>query len=456
MLQQKLYEASRALYDLTADEARDVTRRMLPRDRAYILYALQTDWASIARPKQLLVPGSWRYNVWLAGRMWGKTLAGAQAIRQAAESGEHEYLSMCGPTVNNTHRDMLTGPSGLLTISPRWYLPEYVSTKNQVFYPRHPITGVRPQVTLLSADRPDRIRGSQCSFLWADEPQSWTKPQSAFEMLDMTLRLGKHPQGVISMTPKDNPFTRDLILGPMNEKGKRTPRHDVKVVRGTTFENVAIAADALESLKRTYEGSSIGRQELYAEIIEKPDAALWIPETINKYRVQGLTVATKRTVVAVDPSRSPIGIRDLCGIVVGALGSDGHVYIYKDASTRGGPLQWAQRAVSVALEYRADAIVYEANAVSADIQKVIRVASEQSGTHWKAIFAKGTKQMRAEPVAALYMAGRVHHVGIFEHLEDEMTGWDPALKDSPDRMDALVHVCTELALGHQGHALAVR
>jgi phage terminase large subunit-like protein len=242
----------------------------------------------------------------------------------------------------------------------------------------------------------------------------------------------------------------------MNEKGKRVPRHDVKVIKGTTFENTAIAADALDSLKRTYDGTSIGRQELYAEIIEKPDAALWTPEVIQKHRVQGLSVATQRTVVAVDPSRSQIGIRDLCGIVVGALGSDGHVYVYKDASIRGGPLQWAQRAVSVALEYRADAIVYEANAVSHDIQKVIRVASEQSGTHWKAVFAKGTKQMRAEPVAALYQAGRVHHVGLFEHLEDEMTGWDPATKDSPDRMDALVHVCTELALGHQGHALAVR
>ena len=309
---------------------------------------------------------------------------------------------------------------------------------------------------LLSADRPDRIRGSQCSFLWADEPQSWTKPQSAFEMLDMTLRLGKHPQGVISMTPKDNPFTRDLILGPMDEKGKRLPRHDVRVVKGTTFENTAIAAETLDSLKRTYEGTSIGRQELYAEIIEKPDAALWTPDVIQKHRVSGLSVATKRTVVAVDPSRSQIGIRDLCGIVVGALGSDGHVYIYRDASTRGTPLHWAQKAASVALEYRADAVIYEGNAVSFDIQKVIRVIADQTQTHWKAVFAKGSKQMRAEPVAALYEAGRVHHVGLFEHLEDEMTGWDPAVKDSPDRMDALVHVCTELALGNHSQPLAVR
>lgn len=456
MLHSALYEASREIARLPLPDVEFVLERMLPQDRVRITHALETDWPARSRKKQRLPDGKWRYCVFLAGRGWGKTLTGAQAVRAAAESGLHEWISICGPTVSNLTRDMLSGSTGLLSISPRWFYPEYQVTRGQLVYPRHPLTGLRTRVILLSADKPDRIRGSQCSFLWADEPQSWSKAVDAWEMLDMTLRLGSNPKGVVTMTPKDNPFTRNLILGPMNDRGKRTPRPDIVVVKGTTYENTNLAPDVLESLRRQYEGTAIGRQELYAEILEKPEAALWTKEVIERHRVEGITSAIKRVVVGVDPSRSLIGMRDLCGIVVGAFCADGHTYVMEDSSFRGGPFQWAQKAAQVALRWRADAIVFEKNAISDDIAKVIRQVSEETATHWRGIMAKGTKQMRAEPVSALYAAGRVHHVGTFEHLEDEMTGWDPATKDSPDRMDALVHVCTELALGHQGHALAVR
>lgn len=456
MLHSALYEASREMARLPLPDVEFILERMLPQDRVRITHALETDWPARSRKKQRLPDGKWRYCVFLAGRGWGKTLTGAQAVRAAAESGQHEWISICGPTVSNLTRDMLSGSTGLLSISPRWFYPEYQVTRGQLVYPRHPLTGLRTRVILLSADKPDRIRGSQCSFLWADEPQSWSKAVDAWEMLDMTLRLGSNPKGVVTMTPKDNPFTRNLILGPMDERGKRTPRPDIVVVKGTTYENTNLAPDVLESLRRQYEGTAIGRQELYAEILEKPEAALWTKEVIEQHRVEGITSAIKRVVVGVDPSRSLIGMRDLCGIVVGAHCADGHTYVMEDSSFRGGPFQWAQKAASVALRWRADAVVFEKNAISDDIAKVIRQVSEETATHWRGIMAKGTKQMRAEPVSALYAAGRVHHVGTFEHLEDEMTGWDPATKDSPDRMDALVHVCTELALGHQGHALAVR
>jgi phage terminase large subunit-like protein len=457
MLHSALYEAAREVARLPLPDVEFVLERMLPQDRVRVAHALETDWEARARKKQRLPVGAWRYCVFLAGRGWGKTLTGAQAVRQAAESGLHEWISICGQTVSTLGRDMLSGSTGIMSISPRWFYPDHQVTRGQLVYPRHPVTGVRTRVILLSADRPDRIRGSQCSFLWADEPQSWTRAVEAWEMLDMTLRIGKAPRGVVTMTPKDNPFTRNLILGPLGDDGKRHPRSDVVVVKGTTYENTNLSPEVLESLRRQYEGTTIGRQELYAEVLEKPEAALWSKEGIDRFRVEGITSLIRRIVVGVDPSRSVAGLRDLCGIVVGASCADGHTYIVEDASIRGGPFQWAQKAASVALKWRADAIVFEKNAISEDIAKVIRQVSEATATHWKGIMAKGTKQMRAEPVAALYTAGRVHHVGTaFEHLEDEMTGWDPAAKDSPDRMDALVHVCTELALGQQSHPLAVR
>lgn len=458
MLRQRLYDLSRQLIDLSEEDRRAFLAGCMPKDGKYILEALRTDWRSWARVKQRFPWGEpFRYFIACAGRGFGKTLMGAQAVREAAESGQHEWISLCAPTTNTLYRDQLTGPSGLLTITPRWFYPEHVSTKNQLLYPRHPITGVRTRVILLSADKPDRIRSSQCSFMWADEPQSWSKPQESFAMLDLSLRLGKNPQGIITMTPKDNRLSRDLLLGPMDEDtGKRTPRDDVRFVRGSTYENTSLSEDARESYRKTYEGSRLGEQELHGKLLEAPDGALWTKDTIERFRVEGINVALKRTVIGVDPSRSQIGIRDLCGIVVCALGADNHVYVLHDASMRGGPFQWAQRAVSTATAWRADAIYYETNAVSADIGKMIRAASEGTGTHWKGVQAQGTKQMRAEPVAAMYTAGRVHHVGSFEHLEDELVGWDSSSKDSPDRLDALVHACTELALGSQKHALSVR
>jgi phage terminase large subunit-like protein len=459
VLHSRLYDFTRELIGMPAAEVREFMQHAPQPDLARYIHALQTDWRSWARPKQLFPweDRSFRFFVACAGRGFGKTLMGAQTVREAAESGLHQWISVCAPTVSTLYRDQLTGPSGLLTISPRWFWPEHHASKNQLVYPRHPVTGVRTRVVLLSADKPDRIRSSQCSFLWADEPQSWSKPQESFQMLDLSLRLGQHPRGIITMTPKDNALSRDLLLGTLDEEtGKRTPRSDVRYVRGSTYENTSLSEEARESYRKSYEGSRLGRQELYGELLEAPDGALWTKDVINRHRQDAITVATKRTVVGVDPSRSEVGLRDLCGIVVGALGADGHVYVYEDASTRGGPLQWAQKAVTVAQKYRADAIVYEANSISSDITKVIRVASEQSGTHWRSVVAKGTKQMRAEPVAALYEAGRVHHVGTFEFLEDEMVGWDPSMKDSPDRMDALVHMVTDLALGAQRHALAVR
>ena len=460
MLHQRLYDSARQLLALGDEELREWFTRALPRDRWTFFHALETDWPTRARTKQLFPWHlTFRYLAAVAGRGFGKTLMGAQASREAAESGEHEWISVCAPTVTTLYRDQLTGPTGLLTISPRWFMPIHHSTKNELWYPRHPITGIRTRVALLSADKPDRIRSSQCSFLWADEPQAWKKPMESFQMLDMSLRLGKPgrlARGIITMTPKDHPFSRDLLFGPKDpETGRRVPRSDILLVRGSTYENTDLDPETLKSYEAGYKGTSLEEQELKGNLVLKPEGALFSGDLIEQHRVAGMTtVKLTRRLVAVDPTRSKFGIGDECGIVVVALGSDGHVYVLADKTMRGGPLQWAMRAVDTAQLYAADAILFERNAISEDISKVIRLVSEQSGTHWKPVTAQGSKEVRAEPVAALYTAGRVHHVGIFEHLEDEMTGWDPrSSPDSPNRLDALVHGVTELALGPQRNPL---
>jgi len=363
-----------------------------------------------------------------------------------AESGEHEWISIVGPTVNNLHRDMLFGPSGLMTISPRWFQPQYLVQRNELRYPIHPVTGIRTRVALLSADRPDRIRGSQCSFAWCDEPQSWTKAKVAFEMTDLGLRLGRNPQGIISMTPKATTFVRDLILGARDRNGKRHPRKDLIVVKGRSRENDAIDSKVFDSLEASLDPAMV-RQEMEAEIIEAPEGALWIQETIDRFRVTGIKDQLVRVVVGLDPSRSAAGVGDEAGIVAAGRSNDGHIYILEDGTVRGGPLHWASAAAGLALKYQASEIAFEANSVSQDIAAVIRQVAGETRTKWEPVQAVGKKEVRAAPVAMQYEAGLVHHVGLFEVLEQEMTTWDPTdvRAKSPNRVDALVWACTQLS-----------
>jgi phage terminase large subunit-like protein len=66
---------------------------------------------------------------------------------------------------------------------------------------------------------------------------------------------------------------------------------------------------------------------------------------------------------------------------------------------------------------------------------------------YKAVHASRGKIVRAEPVAALYEQGRVHHVGMLAKLEDELCTYTPFEPKSPGRMDALVWALTDLMLG---------
>lgn len=457
-MREATYETTRGLLDLPAADQDAVLRRLTARDLVQIGEAARTDWGTIARPKQRLPAGKWRWCVFLAGRSWGKTRAGAEAVREAAESGEHEWITIVAPTANNLLRDMLGGPSGLITISPRWFSPEYLVQRNELRYPRHPISGIRTRVALLSADKPDRIRGSQCSFLWGDEPQSWSKAQDAFDMADLSLRLGPAPRGVITMTPKPTRFVRDLILGPRDQTGRRTRRSDLVVVKGSTFENVAIAADVLESLRQTYSGTSRGRQELEAEILEAPEGALWTQDIIDKFRLPGLTVPPTRFVVGVDPSRSSTGSGDACGIIVACRTPDGHIYVMEDATCHAGPQVWAMKAAALANKYQCD-VTYETNRIAEDMAATLRQVAGATGTRWNGITSSETKAVRAAPVALLYEAGFVHHVGgDLEFLETEMCSWDSTdpKQPSPNRVDALVHTITELGPGKSKPPLIAR
>jgi phage terminase large subunit-like protein len=401
---------------------------------------LEFDWKFWGRPKQQPPPGDWRVWAILAGRGFGKTRTGVEWIRQRVFAEGARHLVFVAPTAGDMRDIMIEGESGILTLSPRWERPDYEPSKGRLTWHN----GAR--ALLLSADEPERARGKQSDTIWAEELGSWRYPE-AWHQLMFTHRLGDaygvRPKSCVTTTPKPTPLIREFV-----ERAGKDPG-DVRLTRGTTYENKANLAQAfIDQVVRRYEGSRLGRQELLAEILDDTPGALWSRAQIDKLRVEDAP-AMRRIVVAIDPSATSGDEADEAGILVVGLGFNDHAYVLEDLSAILSPDGWGRRAVVGYNEWEADRIVAEVNNGGEMVEFTIRtVASSLKQTvPYRGIHASRGKRTRAEPVAALYEQDRVHHVGAFGALEDELCTHSFLDNEaSPNRLDALVWAITELML----------
>ena len=268
-----------------------------------------------------------------------------------------------------------------------------------------------------------------------DELATWQRPET-FDMMMFGLRLGQDPRCVVTTTPRPTKIIRELRAQPTT----------VETV-GTTYENRENLAPAfLDQIIGKYEGTRLGRQELLAEILEDNPGALWRRDNLDANRVTQHPELT-RIVVAIDPAASSGEEADDTGIIVAGLGIDGRGYVLEDCSLHDHPDRWGRAAVAAYHRHHADRIVAEVNNGGEMVEHVIRTVDPS--VSYKAVHASRGKQTRAEPVAALYEQGKVHHVGYYPELEDELCGWEPG-ESSPDRLDALVWCLTELMLANAG------
>lgn len=289
------------------------------------------------------------------------------------------------------------------------------------------------RIKLFSADEPERLRGPQFHYAWCDELAAWKYPE-AYDQLQFGLRLGDHPQTVITTTPKPKPLIRNL-----------TKRDDgtVVVTHGSTFENKDnLAASALIELQARYAGTRLGRQELEGEILEDVEGALWTQDNIDTNRVDKAPIDLQRIVVAVDPAVTSNEDSDETGIIVAGKNNQGELFVLADYTIKASPMGWAQRAIEAYREHNADAIVAEVNNGGDMIPTLIKQID--TNIRVKTVRATRGKQLRAEPVASLYEQNRAHHVGHLDKLETQLTTWTPEDPKSPDRLDALVWAATEL------------
>lgn len=392
------------------------------------LEALIRDWRLVGRPNQQPPTGArWRTWLLLAGRGFGKTRAGAEWVKQQINGGK-KRVALVARTSADAREVMIEGESGLLTVCRTTNgTPLYEPSKRRVTWPNGAIA------TTYSADEPDRLRGPQHDAAWCDELASW-RYEDTWDNLQLGLRLGSNPQTIVTTTPKPQRLLKTILAAP-----------DTAVTRGATYDNRANLPESfLTSIARQYEGTRLGRQELYAELLEDTVGALWTRDNLDEYRVTRQP-AMARIVVAVDPAVTNNPHSDETGIVVCGLGEDGHGYVLDDRSIRASPDTWARVVVAAYHTYGADRIIAEANNGGDLVEIVIRTVD--ANVPYRAVRASRGKIARAEPVAALYEQGRVHHVGAFATLEDQLTSYVPDAHGSPDRLDALVWGLTELIIG---------
>lgn len=397
------------------------------------------DWPGFwGRPKQL-IPGSkraaidrddWIFWLVLAGRGFGKTRTGAETSRIWGEDPNARIL-MIAPTAADIRDLMIEGPSGLLQCYPADRRPEYFPSKRLIVFPSGAVGILR------SADEPERLRGPQFTKFWAEEFCAWRFLSEAWSQLKFGFRMkSTRLRGVITTTPKPTKELKELIAN------QRTV-----ITRGSSYENRSnISEDYFREVIAPYEGTRLGKQEIYAEVLEDTPGALWTAKLISDLRVRRDEVhwdLVVRVVVAIDPAVSTAETSDLTGMVVAAIVRSGHVLILDDLSMRALPIDWAKTATGVLRhkQWPADLIVGEVNNGGDLVEANIRVALPNAP--FQKVWASRGKMTRAEPIATAYERGIVHHVGVFAELEEEMTTYVPG-GPSPNRMDALVWAVTEL------------
>jgi predicted phage terminase large subunit-like protein len=408
-------ERARLLGSLTPDEAE----------------ALLHDWLFWARPTQLPPDGNWSTWLLLAGRGFGKTRTGAEMVRSWVQRG-YRRIALVAPTAGDARDVMVEGESGLLAISHPRDRPLYEPSKRRVTWPNGALA------TTYSADEPERLRGPQHDAAWCDELAAWRYPE-AWDMLMFGLRLGDDPRVVVTTTPRPVRLIRELLAD-----------ETTVTTRGSTWDNRPNLAPAfLAQIVRKYEGTRLGRQELDAELLDDTPGALWTRAVIERDRVghgKSLPELT-RIVVAIDPAATSGEEADETAIIVAARDRSGHGYVLADLSGRHPPTEWARIAVRAYCHHDADRIIAEVNNGGEMVEATIRMIDPDVA--YKAVRASRGKVTRAEPVAALYEQGRVHHLGAFPALEDQMCAFTSdfdrnAAGYSPDRVDALVWAMTEL------------
>lgn len=364
----------------------------------------------------------------MGGRGAGKTRSGAEWVSRLVREGRAGRIALIGPTFHDVREVMIEGPSGVRACARA--RPVYQASRKRLVWPNGAVA------YCFSSEDPESLRGPQFDAAWADELCTWSYADETMQTLEHGLRLGSHPQLMVTTTPRPIGALKRLLTAA-----------DTVTTRSTTWDNADnLSAGFIAALNDRWSGSTRHRQELLGDLIEDLDGALWTRAQLEQIR-QAPEGVLHRVVVAVDPPAGVGADADACGIIAAGARGDGFLRratVLADASVQGAaPHVWAARAAELARAVGADAIVAEANNGGEMVRAVLKASAPEFLV--RLVRASDAKRTRAEPIAALYAQGRVAHARVFGALEDEMCSFGAVdFKGSPDRVDALVWALTDL------------
>jgi len=418
------------------------------------------DWTSMARPEQIppgepgaaLARKDWDYWIIKAGRGWGKTMTGAQTVRAQVAQGRRRNIALVAPTLGDGRKLMIEGPSGILAITPEVDRPTWIAKDRELHWPNGAVAH------LYSSEEPERARGGNHDYLWADELGSWRNAEMTWKLIRLALRItgprGDSPQMVITMTPRPTALIRQLVINPGSI-----------VQGGSTYDNAKnLDRKFFEAIRDEFEGTRLGQQEIRGELLGDTPGAMFKMSTIERSRVVVPPFDLLRVVLAIDPATADEADRKRAaeteiftaetGIVYAGVGrcicqnkEAIHGFVLGDLSGYYQPEEWAKIAVDAYHDQQMDKIIAEVNNGGALVGSTLRAYARDRPVAYQAVTASRGKAIRAEPIATLYEKGEVHHVGVHARLEDQMTTWNPLLaRKSPDRLDADVWALTHLML----------
>jgi phage terminase large subunit-like protein len=390
----------------------------------------------------------WQNMLYSSGRGSGKTKTGSETTHQAAKiTPRLTFIAATGPDFRET---MVEGRSGILATARPGERPTWEPSRKRLVWPNGAIGQG------FSAEEPDRLRGPEHGYVWADEPSHYPLIAEVWKQMQFGLRVadkkGRDPKVILTTTPKPNAWT------------KERDAEDITVVRRvSSYLNVQ---NLTEGYKRNvlapHEGTRTGRQEIDGEILEDVEGALW---TFGIIHYVSEAPHLERIVVAVDPAGSTDPRADETGIIVIGRAGDCE-YVLADYTGKYTPDQWGRKVWDAVDEFSADAIVAERNYGAQMVTYVLETTKRYARTDAavRTVHSRRGKQIRAEPVVARYEQTRVFHVGSrgtegekawrLKQLEDEQTTWVPGEGPSPNRVDALVHGSTALNKGRGGGQVA--
>jgi phage terminase large subunit-like protein len=333
---------------------------------------------------------------------------------------------------------MIEGDSGILACSPPHFRPEWKPGNQEVVWPNGTVAEV------YGAENPDKLRGPQHHFAWADELAAWRFLQDTWDQIGYGLRLGVqqgiHPQVVVTTTPRPLSILRAMCKDPM-----------VHVTTGSTFDNARNLAKATIRKLSQLIGTDQADQELFGIVLDLSKGALWQQSQIELLYVGSeenpAPTSFQKVVIIADPGEEIGPDNDATGILVVGHGWDDIAYVLEQHTGKHTPKEWTDIVLHRAAAYENSVVIVETNKGGLHISECLSAAcvrrQMQTGRAWappvESVKAIGSKGARSGPTSILYQQGKFRHWGRFDTLEEEMTTFVPGIKPvkSPNTLDCL-------------------